>query len=161
MVILKTVIFTLLVPVPITMGVPYLLLTRGPGWLSYETGPFRLLGIVPIALGAATYVWCAWEFAAAGRGTPAPLDPPRALVTRGLYRLTRNPIYVGVLLVLIGEAVLFESLALVGYALVVWLWFHLFVVGYEERALGKKFGAAYDAYCRTVPRWIPDLRKLR
>lgn len=161
MVLLKTVIFTVLVPLPVTVGVPYLLLSRSPAWLSYEIGPSRLIGMLPIALGTATYVWCAWEFAAVGRGMPAPLDPPRALVTRGLYRASRNPIYVGVLLVLLGEALLFGSLVLVGYALVVCLWFHLFVVLYEERALRKRFGAAYDAYCRSVPRWIPDLRRLR
>ena len=154
-VIVKTLIFTILVPGSITVGMPYLLLSSRLAVYSYEIGSFRRAGILPIALGTVFYLWCAWDFAFAGRGTPAPLDPPRLLVTRGLYRLVRNPIYVGVLLILAGEAVLFESLTLLIYALFVWLVFHIFVVAYEEPTLKEKFGAAYEEYRKAVPRWIP------
>lgn len=154
-VIAKTLIFTILVPGSITVGMPYLLLSSRLAVYSHEIGSLRRAGILPIALGTVFYLWCAWDFAFAGRGTPAPLDPPRLLVTRGLYRLVRNPIYVGVLLILAGEGVLFESLTLLIYALLVWLVFHIFVIAYEEPTLKEKFGTAYEEYRTAVPRWIP------
>ena len=106
------------------------------------------------------YFWCAWDFAFAGEGTPAPIDPPKMLVWQGLYRIVRNPIYVGVLLVLLGEAILFESQMLLAYVPVVWLWLHLFTVYYEEPTLRKKFGDVYEQYCAAVPRWIPRLKAI-
>jgi protein-S-isoprenylcysteine O-methyltransferase Ste14 len=113
--------------------------------------------VLLIASGAAFYLWCAWEFAAAGLGTPAPIDPPKVLVARGLYRVVRNPMYVGVLLVLLGESLVFGSWALLRYAVLVWLCFHLFVVLYEEPALRRKFGASYEGYRKRVWRWTPRL----
>lgn len=156
-VIAKTLIFTILVPGSITVWMPYLLLSSRLAVYSHEIGSFRRAGILPIALGTVFYLWCAWDFAFAGRGTPAPLDPPRLLVTRGLYRQVRNPIYVGVLLILAGEAALFESLTLLIYALFVWLVFHIFVVAYEEPTLKEKFGTPYEEYRKAVPRWIPTV----
>ena len=79
------------------------------------------------------------------------------MVNRGLYRLVRNPMYLGVAFVLIGEAVYFVSILLAIYALLVVVGFHLFVVLYEEPGLKKKFGASYDGYCQRVPRWIPRI----
>jgi protein-S-isoprenylcysteine O-methyltransferase Ste14 len=149
----KTLIFTLLAPGTVTVAVPYWLLGSGPT----PAGGLRLLGWLPLALGAAFYCWCAWEFAAAGRGTPAPIDPPKVLVARGLYRVVRNPMYVGVLLVLLGESLVSGSWALLRYAVLVWLCFHLFVVLYEEPALRRKFGASYEGYRKRVWRWIPRL----
>jgi protein-S-isoprenylcysteine O-methyltransferase Ste14 len=84
--------------------------------------------------------------------------PAKTLVVRGLYRVVRNPMYVGVLLILIGESMGFSSLAIFQYTLVVWLMFHVFVIFYEEPALRKKFGAAYEEYRRSVSRWIPTGR---
>ena len=92
-----------------------------------------------------------------GTGTPAPIDPPRNLVVSGLYRFVRNPMYVGVALVLLSEAALFGSFRLLEYALIVWAAFFLFVVAYEEPALRRKFGVSYQAYFEAVPRWIPRL----
>ena len=116
---------------------------------------YHVLGVLPIAVGAGFYFWCAWDFAFAGHGTPAPIDPPKALVSRGLYRVVRNPIYVAVLLVLFGESLVFSSGIIFRYNLLVWLFFHLFVVFYEEPTLRKKFARAYEEYCRVVWRWIP------
>jgi protein-S-isoprenylcysteine O-methyltransferase Ste14 len=79
-------------------------------------------------------------------------------VAQGLYRYVRNPMYVSVLLVLLGESVFFESRRLLLYAGIVWLVVHSFVLIYEEPALRRKFGAAYDEYCRRVPRWLPRFR---
>ncbi len=153
---LKTVIFTIVVPAFVTVGVPYLLL--GPRTY-FELGGFRLTGVFPIVLGAACYLRCAWDFAFVGRGTPAPIDPPKVLVVKGLYRFVRNPMYIAVGLVLGGEAIFFESYRLLIYALLAWLACHLFVVSYEEPTLKKNFGAAYEAYRQAVPRWVPRVTR--
>jgi protein-S-isoprenylcysteine O-methyltransferase Ste14 len=115
----------------------------------------RFLGLLPILLGIAIYLWCAWDFTFTGRGTPAPIDPPKELVVRGLYRYTRNPMYVGVLSILLGEALIFGSKRLFEYTAVVFGFFYLFVLLYEEPILRQKFGESYQAYCRAVPRWLP------
>jgi len=153
---LKTVLFTILAPGFVTVGVPYLLLGSRA---EFEIGLLRFVGVLPIALGAAIYLWCAWDFVFTGCGTPAPIDPPKVLVARGPYQLVRNPMYVAVGLVLGGEAILLQSYNLVVYALLAWLACHLFVVFYEEPTLEKKFGAAYEAYCQAVPRWIPRITR--
>jgi len=150
--VLKTVIFTIVVPGFVTVGAPYLLL--GPR-AEFELGDSRFAGVFPIVLGAVCYLRCAWDFAFVGRATPAPVDPPKELVAKGLYRCVRNPMYIAVGLVLGGEAILFQSYRLVVYILLAWLASHLFVVFYEEPTLRKKFGAAYEAYCQAVPRWVP------
>lgn len=98
-------------------------------------------------LGASIYFWCAWDFTFAGRGTPAPIDPPKKLVVRGLYRYVRNPMYVGVFSILLGEALFFESQRLLVYAAVVFFFFYLFVILYEEPILRQKFGESYQKYC--------------
>ena len=108
-----------------------------------------------IAAGIALYAWCTWNFAAKGRGTPGPWDAPRRVVASGPYRWVRNPIYIAALLVVLGQAWLFMSPALVAYAGAMALCCHLFVIGYEEPALRRRFGSAYLEYRRTVPRWIP------
>jgi protein-S-isoprenylcysteine O-methyltransferase Ste14 len=110
-----------------------------------------------MAIGVAVYFKCAWDFASTGKGTPAPIDPPKRLVARGLYRLVRNPMYVGVLITLVGEAWLFSSWALLAYAAIVITWQHLFVVFYEEPALKRKFGESYSDYLARTPRWIPRI----
>jgi protein-S-isoprenylcysteine O-methyltransferase Ste14 len=106
-------------------------------------------------LGAAIYFWCAWDFTFAGKGTPAPIYPPKELVATGLYRYVRNPMYAGILTLLLGEALFFASWRLLEYAGFVFLAFHLFVTLYEEPALRQKFGDSYKRYCATVSRWIP------
>lgn len=158
MIALKTLLFTVLVPGTVAVGIPYLLLASGIGSV-YDIGGFKFIGIVPIALGVVFYIWTAGDFVLMGRGTPAPLDPPRRLVSRGLYRIVRNPMYIGVLLMLIGEGVFFGSLAILVYAILIWSVNHLFIIFYEEPTLRKKFGAAYLEYCRVVPRWIPKLKR--
>jgi len=158
--ILKLLAFTLVVPCSVTVWVPYFF-WPSIGMSSYKAGHFTPVGILPIAVGASGYFWCAWDFAFAGRGTPAPIDPPKVLVARGLYRFVRNPMYISVVLVLLGESLLFESLRLLRYALAVWVFFHLFVVFHEEPALRNKFGASYEDYCQAVPRWIPRLMRSR
>ena len=103
--------------------------------------------------GAVVLLRCVWDFFAKGKGTLAPIDPPRVLVVSGLYRFTRNPMYNGVLALILGEAWLFGSVSLVNYALLVFVLFHFFVVLYEEPVLTSQFGESYRAYRRAVPRW--------
>lgn len=106
-------------------------------------------------------VWCAWAFTVRGHGTPLPTDPPKDLVVSGLYRFTRNPIYVGVVLFLLGHGFWVPTRAILLMPLLVAVSSHLFVIFYEEPHLQKTFGAAYVAYCQSVPRWIPRMGKRR
>jgi protein-S-isoprenylcysteine O-methyltransferase Ste14 len=117
--------------------------------------PDHVIALVCIAVGAALLGICVFEFARSGRGTLSPLDPPRRLVVRGLYRLVRNPMYLSVAAIVLGEALLTGSRALAAYWVV---WFgavNLFVIGYEEPALRAQFGREYDEYTRRVGRWLP------
>src|SRR6266508_605882 len=109
MIALKTLLFTILVPGTVTVLVPYLLLSWDVQIFSFELGPIRFLGLPPFLLGAVTYLWCRWDFTFTGRGTPAPIAPPKELVAKGLYRYVRNPMSVGITLVLLGEGLLFEA----------------------------------------------------
>ena len=122
------------------------------------TNPVDLLGLILIAAGVVLLGTCIWEFAASGEGTLAPVDPPRQLVVRGLYRYVRNPMYLSVTTILIGEALLARSWQFLAYLL---FWFasvNLFVLGYEEPTLRRTFGATYDLYVGSVNRWLPSFR---
>jgi len=97
------------------------------------------------------------RFAIHGLGTPAPVAPPQKLVVTGLYRYVRNPMYVSVVAIILGQALLFGDWRLVVYGAVFWLACHAFVLVYEEPTLRRKFGAQYEGFCANVPRWIPRL----
>jgi protein-S-isoprenylcysteine O-methyltransferase Ste14 len=159
MLLLRAATFTVLITGTITVLVPYVLLHSD---LHYAVGiprMLRVLGLLPLAAGITVYLWCAWDFGASGRGTPAPYDPPRVLVTRGLYAFIRNPIYVGIVSIIFGEALLFDSIAVLGYGALLLALFHLRVLLYEEPRLRRKFSASYDEYCHSVPRWVPPVTK--
>ena len=149
--VVRNVVFTLVVPGLGAVWLPWRLLAGDGG----APASVAWVAVPVIAAGAALYFWCAWNFAAVGGGTPGPWDAPRRLVARGPYRWVRNPIYLGALLVVLGEAWLFASPRLLAYAGVMAVCFHLFVTGYEERTLARRFGRAYLEYRRAVPRWIP------
>lgn len=154
MLLLKNLLFTLVIPATAAVYVPLLIASSR----SASTGMPAVIGVSVLVLGAAIYAWCVWDFATFGRGTPAPIDAPKRLVVRGLYRHTRNPMYVGVLSVTLGWAVFFQSLAIVLYAVALWIGFHVFVVLYEEPHLLSVFGKEYQDYCSDVGRWVPRLR---
>lgn len=158
MMLFKALIFTILVPGAVTVLIPFMLLPRYTIGPPMRLGVFRFTGAILILFGIVAYLRCAWDFATSGRGTPAPIAPPEDLVIRGFYRFVRNPMYVGILLVLTGEAILFGSPIHFGYAAGVFLLFHLFVVIYEEPILQRKFGSSYANYRATVSRWIPCVR---
>src|SRR5215470_2114162 len=118
MLFLRSLFFTLILPGSVTILFPYLLLSRQRLTLLPPWGIAQTLSLLPIAAGGLILFRCIWDFAVIGRGTLAPVDPPKVLVVQGLYRYVRNPMYVGVLLVLLGEAALFESATLLAYTAV-------------------------------------------
>src|ERR1700733_9591664 len=122
---LKTIVFTIFVPGFVAVYLPYVLLGRtyAPGH-----GPLSWLGLLGVTAGAIIYFLCAWEFAVRGLGTPAPIAPTRLLVVTGLHRYVRNPMYIGVLFVILGEAVFFHSILLAEYGALVCLAFNAFVL---------------------------------
>ena len=154
MVALKTLIFTILVPGTLLGVVPWLLL-QSSGEAVLPSPSLWLMGLLPLLAGIVLYFWCAGAFTFIGKGTPAPIDAPVFLVREGPYRWVRNPMYIGVLSVLGGEAILFHSLSLLVLMLLAGTAVHLFVVFYEEPHLTRQFGESYEAYLRTVPRWLP------
>ena len=117
-------------------------------------GQFTPIGLLPLALGFALLLWCVRDFYVSGKGTLAPWSPPRHLVTVGLYRYSRNPMYLAVTMMLAGWAVCFWSPTLAIYTGSVMLGFHLRVVFGEEPWLAREHGAAWDAYKSKVPRWL-------
>jgi len=121
----------------------------------------RVAGATLIALGTPSLLDSFTRFAWQELGTPAPIFPTRHLVVTGLYRHVRNPMYVGVVSVIVGQGLLLGNVRVLGYGVLVWLAFYLFVVGYEEPTLRRTFGAEYERFCAQVPRWIPRLRPWR
>lgn len=155
---LGSIVFFAVAPTTVAGWVPYLL-TR---WRVQPPilHPFtRAFGALVLVAGLAGLVECVGRFATKGLGTPAPVVPTERLVVSGLYRYVRNPMYVAVVSVIVGQGLLLGSGLLVAYAAVVWVAFHLFVLMYEEPTLRRQFGESYDAYRRTVPRWWPRVRR--
>lgn len=150
---LRNLIFTVVVPGTVAVYVPlFLFAHREVGW-----SPSAIGGAFVVLTGAFIYWLCIRDFASFGRGTPAPLDPPRHLVERGLYRYSRNPMYVGVLTVIFGWAIVWWSAGIALYGIAVGIGFHLFVRLYEEPHLARVFGAPYAQYRARVGRWGPFL----
>ena len=153
---LKNLLFTVLIPGTVGVYIPLRIAGAQPldepGWAWLLAAPLLLAG-------AFVYFWCLWNFAVTGRGTPAPIDPPKKLIVRGPHRYVRNPMYLGVLSVATGWAVLFRSSGILLYAASVALLFHLVVLVIEEPSLRHLFGAEYEEYCRSVRRWIPRVRQ--
>jgi len=149
----RAAIFLIIAPGLVLGWIPYWILARNPHAVASPV--VRAVAFVPMAVGAACLLWCFRDFVVRGRGTPAPYDPPKKLVTTGLYRFVRNPMYIALVTVLIGEALFFGARSLWIYAGFAWLAFHLRVLLFEEPRLRELFGAEYDAYRAAVPRWIP------
>jgi protein-S-isoprenylcysteine O-methyltransferase Ste14 len=121
----------------------------------------RAVGILLIVAGLPGLVDSFARFALQGLGTPAPIAPTQNLVVTGLYRHVRNPIYVALVAVILGQAVLFGDQRLLGYGVLMWVAFHAFVVAYEEPVLVDRFGTEYEDFRANVPRWIPRLTPWR
>ena len=148
----KTLVFTVFVPGTIAGYVPWRLRQNA----APVTGAEEWAAITVIAIGIAIYLHTAfWGFALMGGGTPAPIAPTKILVVKGLHRFVRNPMYIGVGLVIGGQGWLFHSLRIAIYMVCMLLTAHMFVLFYEEPTLRKQFGAEYERYRTSVPRWIP------
>ncbi len=137
-------------------------------WAAHQLLPARLPlppllrtwgGAALFAAGVAGWIICLDAFSRRGRGTPAPMDAPRHLVSDGLHGVVRNPIIAAEMMVIWGEALYFSSLGVLGYAVLMTCFAQWVVVRVEEPELRERFGAAYESYCRSVPRWIPRLAR--
>lgn len=152
---LRNLLFTILHPGIIAGLIPYLILSREDLELIYK--PFNLYqyaGIIISVTGFIILIKCIIGFAVKGKGTLSPFDPTKELVISGLYRYSRNPMYLGVMLILSGETVFFTSTELLVYEVVVFLLFNVFIKVNEEPRLKKDFGDTYLQYCNKVRRWI-------
>jgi protein-S-isoprenylcysteine O-methyltransferase Ste14 len=154
--VLGSALFFVLAPGIVAGLAPWWISGRGTEAVS-PRWPFRALGALLIAAGAAVLIESFARFALQGLGTPAPIFPTRHLVVGGLYRHVRNPMYVAVVTVILGQSLLLGSARVLGYGVLVWLAFHLFVLLYEEPTLRATHGTEYAELCAHVPRWIPRL----
>ena len=152
---LRSVLFLMLAPGMVAGVIPLTLCRSGS---QIQTSFFSYLAFPLWLIGVATLLGCFWDFLVKGKGTPAPIDPPKELVVSGLYHYVRNPMYVGVFLVILGHFLWFGFLNLLIYAVVVGIVFHSFVTLYEEPNLKNRFGAVYEDYLKRVPRWLPKFK---
>ena len=153
---LKSFIFLVFAPGMVAGYFPLAFLRKGA---QVETGILAYLAFPLWAIGGVILLWSFWNFLHEGRGTPAPIDPPKELVAVGFYRYVRNPMYVAVLAAIIGHFLWFGYWSLLIYAIIVFFAFHIFVTYYEEPTLKRNFGAPYENYLKRVPRWIPRFPK--
>jgi protein-S-isoprenylcysteine O-methyltransferase Ste14 len=154
---LGSIVFFAIAPGTLALYVPWLLSHWDFRSAFFGEEFTRLPGLVLALGGLAILIDSFARFVIDGIGTPAPIAPPRHLVVSGLYAHVRNPMYVGVLATILGQALLFAHIGLVIYGTIVWAGFHAFVTLYEEPTLRHMFGPAYDAFRAHVPRWIPRL----
>jgi protein-S-isoprenylcysteine O-methyltransferase Ste14 len=151
-------VFLLLAPGIVAGLVPWLL----TGWQVQEPLPYwlplRVVGVILIAVGAGVLLHAFARFVVEGLGTPAPVAPTEHLVVGGLYRYVRNPMYLAVAAIIVGQALALGTLILLPYAAAFGIAVAAFVHWYEEPRLRRQFGEEYEAYCRAVPRWWPRLR---
>lgn len=147
---IKNLLFTFAIPGTVGVYAPMWLGRRSEGlhgWWNWLGLPVVLFGLVILLI-------CIWDFMTKGEGTPFPLDPPKKLVIAQLYRFTRNPMYLGIMIALTGWALWYASWQVAMYGLTVFVIFHVFVKLIEEPFLKKQFGEAYKEYCGKVPRWF-------
>lgn len=150
----RNLIFTILQPGLVTGVIPYYLLGDEVNVLQV---PWRIqdyAGLIIFLAGLLILFRCIIQFALEGRGTLSPVDPTKRLVIRGLYQYSRNPMYVGVMMILIGEAMLTSSFSMWIYLSIVFVGFNLFIMLHEEPRLDKDFGQEYVHYRQKVRRWI-------
>ncbi|UCD32093.1 MAG: isoprenylcysteine carboxylmethyltransferase family protein [Desulfobacterales bacterium] len=157
---LGTLFFLLLILPFFLIWIPHQILSSPEHIYRFDMGVYRYFGLAPIVLGIVIYILCSGSFVFIGRSTPIPFTPTKELIVTGLYRFVRNPLYIAGVLVLVGEAILFQSAGIFIYCLVMFGIFNVHVL-MEERLLAEKFGATYEQYCKSVPRWIPRVRPFK
>ena len=152
---LRNLLFTILQPGLVAGAVPFWILgDKGNEPFRHSFHLYHYVGALVFVIGLIIMVSCIISFAVKGKGTLSPADPTKQLVITGLYKFSRNPMYVGVTMILIGEAVFFQSFNLLIYSLFIYLAFNIFIMLHEEPRLRKVFGEEYKKYCQKVRRWI-------
>jgi protein-S-isoprenylcysteine O-methyltransferase Ste14 len=124
------------------------------GYIDSWKTPFFTPGIIVICSGIIFLLWCVRDFYTSGKGTLAPWNPPTSLVVVGLYHFTRNPMYISVLLLVLGWGIFLRSPLLILYDFLLFIAFHIHVVKFEEPGLQKRFGTSWEVYRQNVPRWV-------
>ena len=152
---LRNLFFTILHPGLVAGYIPYRILgNQAAQWRTKPLYAYHYLAVILFIPGVVVLLNCIFRFAIEGQGTLSPADPTKKLVVTGLYSYSRNPMYVGVMMILIGEAIFFQSGDLWIYLLCVFLLFNLFVMRIEEPRLQRDFDQDYYQYCQKVRRWV-------
>ena len=152
---LRNLFFTILQPGVVTVLIPYLILrSTRRDMMPPEWAARHYIAAVVMLIGASILLTCVVRFVTEGRGTISPLDPTTKLVVRGLYRYSRNPMYLGAITLLAGESLFWWSASLATYAVIVFVAFNLFIIFHEEPRLRREFGDEYHAYASSVRRWV-------
>jgi len=159
--ILGSAIFLVIAPGMVAGYVPWRICRWHVGAPLLGSSLVRLVGVLLMAAGLPVLLDSFARFALQGLGTPAPIFPTSHLVVSGLFRYLRNPMYVAVVSLVLGQGLFFGSVRVLEYGVAVWAGFHLFVLIYEEPSLRKTYGPEYEQFCANVPRWIPRLRPWR
>ena len=157
---LGTLLYLFLIVPFFMIWIPRRILSSPEHIYRFDIGIGRYFGLAPIIVGIVIYFFCSGSFVFVAKGTPIPFTPNKELIVTGLYRFVRNPLYIAGVLVLAGEAILFQSLGIIIYCLIMFGGFNVHVL-IEETSLAEKFGAQYGEYCKSVPRWIPRFKPYR
>lgn len=156
--IIGSVLFFIIAPVTVGFVVPWWIAGWHMGAPFFGSRHVVVGGILLVFAGLVPLTESFARFALVGLGTPAPVAPTQHLVVTGFYRYVRNPMYLGVLAIILGNALILGNAAIFAYAALIALGFAAFVMGYEEPALRRQFGAEYAEFCANVPRWLPRLK---
>lgn len=152
---IRNLIFTILQPGIVAGLIPYYIVKRNLQEMDASLfSLYHYTGLAILFIGIIIMLYCIFDFAAKGRGTLSPADKTKQLVISGLYKYSRNPMYIGVLSILLGECIFMQSTRLFIYTLFVFVGFYVFVIFYEEPRLKKDFGKEYEDYKKSVHRWI-------
>jgi protein-S-isoprenylcysteine O-methyltransferase Ste14 len=152
---LRNLFFTILQPGLVAGLIPFFILRGKVENIFFQSWKFHhFLGIIVFIIGFIIMLICIMSFAIKGRGTLSPADPTKKLVVVGLYKFSRNPMYAGVTMMLLGEVIFFYSSPLLIYSLFVFAIFNVFIILVEEPRLRKDFKDEYNKYCEKAKRWI-------
>ena len=151
---MRNLLFTATVPGFVIGWVPLRVFEHRAQWPDFF-GARHWAAVGLFAVGAGVFLHCQWLFFSRGQGTPAPIDPPKKFVRRGLYKWVRNPMYLGVLAMVAAEVLFLRSFDILVYLVCLACVIHLFVLLYEENALRRQYGAMYEDYRTAVRRWLP------
>jgi protein-S-isoprenylcysteine O-methyltransferase Ste14 len=160
MIIILSILAILVVPLTAFLVIPYLFLANNLATWPQSIGGLEILALVLITIGLLLFIWVIYAHARYGKGTPAPFNPPQKFVAGGAYRLSRNPMYVGALVILVGESLLLHAPWMLVFGASLFIIFSLYLKFEEEPRLVQRFGASYQAYMKKVPRWI-SLKRIR